>query len=309
MKIINCFYNNSENGFGDFLRGSVYLYNHTSSRGVDFDINIQHHDLRKYISFDTDNECDLDDIVDFTRYSKDRSDNHIGGLKKITDTTLDSVEGTKFVSSNYHNCLLDIKNVIKYLNSMPPLTKRCMDFFKKRIKFHKSIEDSVKKTLERHELKEFDIIHFRIGDKKSFKIKADHAVGDNIEFKELYKKCIDHLLQSTLLADDPKPLSKAKPLIVLSDCNELKEYIKQKAQKSHLPIHVFHLNSVHTQKNPQGFDFSQARKDENLFYVAFDAKLLTLADSVQSYSVYNHGSGFVYWMCKIYGVPVSLNLL
>ena len=113
MKIVNCFYNGSDNGFGDFLRGSVYLYNHASSRSVDFDINIEHHDLHKYISFDTDSECDLDDIVDFTKYSKDRSDNHIGGLKKITDTTLDSVEGTKFVSSNYHNCLLDIKNVIK----------------------------------------------------------------------------------------------------------------------------------------------------------------------------------------------------
>ena len=42
-----------------------------------------------------------------------------------------------------------------------------------------------------------------------------------------------------------------------------------------------------------------------MFYVALDMKFLSCADKVYSYSVYPWGSGFSFWVSKIFGVDME----
>jgi hypothetical protein len=92
-------------------------------------------------------------------------------------------------------------------------------------------------------------------------------------------------------------------LVVISDSNNLKKYIKKRAIKLGLPFYIFHENSNHTQTKPSSFHGNIEVTDDCVFYSLFDLKLLSMAESALSYSVYNHGSGFFSWICKIYEIP------
>lgn len=293
-KIINCFYEGSNGGFGDFLRGSVNLFNHCMSKGFDFDIDINRHKISKHFKHKNSQyeNFNIDDLALNLQNTK----HFIHALKRHTEKCILTTkpEETKYIFSNYHPCLTDSKDIINYLNLMPPINNRCCAFLQDKLQFSDEINDSVYRKLKEENLKtsKFNIIHFRLGDQNSF---SDH--GENLE--DLYKDC---LLKCFLkLSEDDKPI------IVLSDSNDLKKYLKEKSKI--LPIYILHLESNHMQKNPSGFSGEIKTTDDGVFYAVFDMKLITLANSVESHSVYKHGSGFVYWIAKIFGVPVKLNLI
>ncbi len=293
-KVINCFYEGSNGGFGDFLRGSVNLFNHCMSNGRDFDININKHPIKKYFkpSESIHKQFDIDDLA----LKAEGIKHFIHSLKKLTQNCIISTkqEETKYIFSNYHPCLTDSNNIINYLNSMPSINNRCCAFLQKRLQFTDQINSSVGDCLKQEGLKPvgYNIIHFRLGDQNSF---SNH--GKNLE--ELHKECfVKCFLKSN--EDD-------KPIIVLSDSNDLKKYLKENNKS--LPIHILHLQSNHMQSKPSGFSGEIKTTDDGVFHAVFDMKLITLANSVESYSVYKHGSGFIYWIAKIFGVPVKLNLI
>ena len=49
-KLVNCFYDGAISGFGDFLRGSIHLYQRCKSHNLDFDIDIKNHPINEFIS-------------------------------------------------------------------------------------------------------------------------------------------------------------------------------------------------------------------------------------------------------------------
>jgi len=293
-KIVNCFYDGSENGIGDFLRGSIHLFNHCSSKNLDFDIDLSKHSISKFFSFQT--ESDKEYTVEDFYLKAVPTQNFLYQLKKQTDNILNTTKTgeTKYIFSNYHPCLTDSKDIINYLNVMPPINNRCCAFLQDKLQFSDEINDSVYKKLKEEDLKtgKFNIIHFRLGDQNSF---YDH--GKNLE--DLYKDC---LVKCSLKSNEDD-----KPIIVLSDSNDLKKYFKE--NNKILPIHILHLESNHMQSKPSGFSGEIKTTDDGLFHAVFDMKLITLANSVESHSVYKHGSGFIYWIAKIFWVPVKLNLI
>lgn len=293
--IVNCFYEGSDSGFGDFLRGSVHLFNHCSSKKIDFDINIQKHRISDYFEpIKSSTSSFL--IDDLALKSKFRGKQFIHTLKRNTEHQLSEIkqQETKFIYSNYHPCLSDTNQIIKYLNLMPPISSRCCDFFKEKLKFTKNINDAVALKLKEEGLKagDFNIIHFRLGDKNSF---SNH--DENLE--DLYKDCLVKCLYKLCESD--------KPIVVLSDSNELKRFILQRSNR--FPIHVLHLKSNHMQKKPSSFSGEIKVNNDDIFHAVFDMKLISLAYSIQSNSIYTHGSGFIYWIAKIFRIPVELKLL
>ena len=293
-KVINCFYEGSNGGFGDFLRGSVNLFNHCMSKGFDFDIDINRHKISKYFKHRNSQHENFN--IDDLALNLQNTKHFVHILKKHTENCMlrTKRQETKYIFSNYHPCLTDSRDVINYLNLMPPLNNRCCAFLKSRLQFTDQINSFVDDCLKQEGLKPigYNIIHFRLGDQNSF---SDH--GKNLE--ELYKDCLVKCFFKSNEDD--------KPIIVLSDSNDLKKYLKEKNKT--LPIHILHLESNHIQKNPSGFSGEIKTTDDGIFHAVFDMKLVTLANSVESHSVYKHGSGFIYWIAKIFSTPVKLNLI
>jgi len=293
-KLINCFYDGANGGFGDFLRGSVHLFNHCMSKGRNFDVNINRHPIKKYFR-PLENLHKQFKIQDLALEAIERKQ-YIYSLKKLTESSiiLTKPQETKYIFSNYHPCLTDANDIINYLNLMPPINNRCCAFLQNRLQFSDEINHAVHNALKEEGIKPagYNVIHFRLGDQNSF---SNH--GKDLE--DLYKHCLSRCFIASL--------EDKKTIIVLSDSNGLKDFLSK--NKKDLPIHTLHLESNHMQSKPSGFSGEIETTDEGLFYAVFDMKLVTLANSVESYSIYNHGSGFVYWIAKIFGVPVKLNLI
>lgn len=292
-KIVNCFYDGAGGGLGDFMRGCVYLYGHCKSRGLDFDFDLSKHPINKYISSNCDIEYDVGYIDCLYNKAIEDKTSFLAGIKRLTEGVLAHTKDdeTKLIYSNFHYYVQSGAKMISAMNSMPPLSRGCRNWFKDNINFDSKVNESVDKTLFKNKLKigEFNIVHFRIGDQNSF---GDKRNSENY-FKICRERCSEISKNSNL------------PLIILSDSNELKEYLDG-LDDNH---HVFHLESQHTQSAPAQSGLDLSISEDGVFYVAFDAKLLTLAKKVYSYSVYTHGSGFVFWLCKIFGIDVEMNLL
>lgn len=297
MKITNCFYDGSHSGFGDFLRGSIHLFNYCKKNQVPFDINISKHKISEYFEPIKGSEDEFE-IYDLDKKAKKITKKfkvsyfHI--LKKLIDKSINAKEKNKYIFSNYDEGFLD-KGDIDYFNSIPNLSYNCARFFQNKLKFSKEINDSVYSELEKAGLKAgyYNIVHFRLGDTPSF--FKEQSVKEELRYNNLLKI----ILRKYILTK--------KPVVVLSDSNQFKNFLLK--HKGSTPIYIFHTNSSHMQKDPSGFGNNLKIDDSGIFYAVFDMKMATLAESIDSYSVYRHGSGFVYWISRIFGVPIKMHFL
>lgn len=292
-KIVNCFYDGAGGGLGDFIRGCVYMYGHCKSRGLDFDFDLSKHPINKYISSNCDIEYDVGEIDCLYNKAIENKRSFLASLKRLAEGVLSYTKDdeTKLIYSNFHYYVQSGQKMIAAMNSMPPLSRGCSNWFRDNINFDLTVNETVDKTLFKNKLKigQFNIVHFRIGDQNSF--------GDKNNSENYFKICSEHCSEISKKSN--------LPLVILSDSNELKEYLNGLDSNNH----VFHLESQHTQSEPAQSGLDLSISEDGVFYVAFDAKLLTLAKKVYSYSVYTHGSGFVFWLCKIFGTDVEMNLL
>jgi len=294
-KIVNCFYNGSTSGFGDFLRGSIHLYNHCKSKNLDFDVDISNHPIKRYFNFNNDQKIPYFMINDYQALALN-SANFLHSLKSQVTSCLNSTKKgeVKYIFSNLHQCVLSGNNIIKYQNKMPKLNKKCSEWFQNKFTFCKEVEDSSSLIMNQNNIKKggFDILHFRLGDIESF--SEDFDKEELLpRYKELLKKCLDYKKENK------------KPTMIISDSNHFKEYIKNKTDDFIIP----HLKSNHTQQSPCGFNGSSNFNEESLFHTALDMKLLSSARNVESRSIYYHGSGFAFWICKIHNVPFKMKII
>lgn len=292
-KIINCFYDESENGFGDFLRGSIHLFNHCASKDLDFDIDLSKHSICKF--FDFQSTVDQDYSIEDFYLRAVPTQNFIYQLKKQTENILNSIKTGeyRYIFSNFHPCLLT-NNIIKYQNSIPTLSKKCRDWFVDKLKPNKTVEEETVRILKENNLEEngFDIMHFRFSDQESFSENFDKSILSS-KYEQAITKCISKHEQTK------------RPVLVLSNSNDFKKYLMQKNKDF---LIATHLQSVHTQETPCGFDGKIKKDDSSLLYTVIDMNLCRFANTIESHSYYNHGSGFLYWFCKIHNKKITLSL-
>lgn len=309
--VTNCYTKRFSGGIGDFLRGSVHLFEnlcHHTQASVTLDF--KQHPIGKFI-LTTAPETQSEPIdLEVEAESNRGSQNWSMHMKKILNETISSSKDLA-ISSFYHDVLIVPhydRNARCFLQNYN-LTDKCKRYFKFHIYFHKDVEN-LYQTLN---IKDYHVLHFRLGDRKSVS-HLDEQISDLPEYikENPNYKSFDHdYSEYYKMAKKYLKDSKCKNLIIMSDCNDLKAYFK-KINKSK-KIHIIHEKSTHTSYAPSTLTFTdfqnQDIEDEKLLHTALDVKILSESKSNISYSVYDWGSGFVYWISKIFDVPCEINTL
>lgn len=304
-KIVNCFYEGAISGFGDFLRGSIHLYNRCKSHGLDFDIDLSNHPISEFITTKHKGAVNKDQIDCIpSSVFKESNMHYHKRVNGFLFEKLCNAKGFTPIFSNFDYFLsASQEHLINIINLLPPLKDECKKWFQDNLVFDQKVKSFADEQLKNLGIKpkEFDIIHFRLGDEVAFRdgIRPPFWVPDDELSFKICKKIVEER-ESKL------------PILFFSDCNELKKHVAEKSLELGLPIKVVHFESSHMQKqtdpNKQYLAEIEYSK-ESLFYTAVDIRLISLAKTARSFSVYPWGSGFITWVCKIYGIPFQLDRL
>jgi hypothetical protein len=294
--VINCYYNESCGGIGDFLKGSCYLFETLKDNKINFKINLSQHDIGTYVQSKSRAKCGKVFDVEKTNKHLCTESNYFENIKfNLTQLLSSSRKKNISLFSNYCD--------LEYLKPNKKISKECQKFMKKNLIFNKSIINAYKTCLKDNKINEYIVMHFRTGDYNILKGQYDSSSTDGINTKK-YTLNFDSIKNQIL----NKQKDTNKDIIVMSDSNDLKKYIQNISDR----VHTIHFNSQHSSNNPghiKSLSINSQKKKDNMFYVALDMKILSKAQEIHSYSVYPWGSAFCFWISKIYDIPININLL
>jgi len=304
--VVNSYYDESSSGIGDFLRGCCYLHGLFSNEKIDFNIDFSKHTVGKYLN--SQYKGDKKKIFDTERENKEKTNpstyfkNMHDNLEKILNVKpkkIWQVIKEKIVLfSNYSDFVFMSDEGKKNL----ALDDNTKNFMKSNLRFSKEVE----KTFMDLDLKNYIVMHYRLGD---FKIVEEHKLSVKTDDNNINTKNFNVKLDPIVDEVVKKLLETKKQIVLISDSNDLKKYIKDNMPDRYISkVSIAHVNSFHTSSNP-GFIKNIITKDTNkpekMFYVALDMKICTKASEIYSKSVYPWGSGFTYWISKIYNIPIT----
>lgn len=286
-KVVNCLYNECSSGIGDFLRGCCFLFTLCKKHGLKFALDFSKHDISKHIKAKTKNKFGVEDIFDTEKVNKDlcTSENYIQNVKNnLTNVLQRSSDSKIYLFTNYSD-IIDNNLCLDEIN----LDDKCKNFMQANLIFSKEVDKEWKRLLHFHKVSGYEIAHFRLGDKYLLNNTDEDST-------ELFASLVD-------IIDNIKHTGK---LFILSDSNKFKEYCRYNI--SNKDVCVLHTRSQHCSDAPgaiEKLDVNRVKKIANMFYVALDMKFLSCANKVYSYSVYPWGSGFSFWISKIFGVDME----
>lgn len=308
QNIIQCYYNESCSGIGDFFRGCCFLFDHISEpSGSKLFIDFHYHDIGHYIKslqFEHKTIEYKKLIKDVEKINKDIAPNidYLNNIKiNLINCIKDSTEDL-YICSNYSDVVH--MNSTDFTNYR--ISEKCKSFMKSNINFTSDIEEKFEDIIRKDLASSYEVIHFRCGDMKLLRNsrlsqKNINTKKYNISNKECWEKILNIKLQTK------------HKIIVLADSNELKEYVKKMCKKTkNYNILITNTSSQHCSNNPgkvNSLKINTKEKIKNMFYVALDLKFITRAEKIHSFSVYPWGSGFCFWPAKIYDIPFSSHLI
>ena len=303
--IVHAFYNESSSGMGDFLRGSCYLFDLLSKENIKLHINFSKHDISKYLKSSTNFRFKKSKIFDTEKVNKILciGKNYIQNIKdNIVSVFNNSTEDPIYLFTNY--CEL-IDSSLKADRVV--LTKNCRKFMQSNLIFSKEVKKEGNRIISSMPSSDFAVAHFRLGDRLSL----TGVDGKDMNKEETNTKQYNIEMNNLLQTIKDKQQESNKHIIVMSDCNYFKEYVKNGCTKEEGKfIHIIHTNSQHCSNNPGNIDkltIDRKNKIDNMFYVALDMYLISKSSSIYSYSVYPWGSGFVFWLAKIFNIQILTN--
>ena len=301
-KVINCYYNKSSSGVGDFLRGCCHLFNTLNEENVDFEFSFQHHDLSEHIKSKCTINVNENEIFDTEDTNKEKCDihNYFDNMEHNLNECLNSDRDQIFIFSNYSYHIL---NTEKYF-----LSEDCKNFMQSNLIFSNDIE----KTFNDLDTKDYNVIHFRLGDRECCQHIAKSELDRynlntalfDIDYKTLTRKITNYYLSSSPI------LGEEKTLLVLSDSNDFKHYAEKFFKDTTYNIRIVHTKSQHTSDNPGSIDvldIDRQIKKDNMYYVVLDMKIISMSNQLRTYSVYPWGSGFSFWLARIFDIPIEQN--
>ena len=297
--IVHCYYNESSSGMGDFLRGSCYLFDLLENKDLNFHLNFTKHDISKYLRSTSKFSFKKKDILDTEKVNKDLciGKNYIQNIKDNLIDVLENSSGSKIYMFTNYSDFIDNPAKAERIS----LTKSCQEFMKKNLIFTHDVTSESDKIINSLGIEYYSIMHFRLGDRMCLTgVQKKELSKENLNTKE-YDINLEDL--KNIIIEKQKTTD--DHIIVMSDSNELKEYIKEHCDNKF--IHVIHSNSQHCSNNPGNISKLKINKKEkihNMFYVALDMNLISRSSSIYSYSVYPWGSGFVFWLAKIFNIPI-----
>jgi hypothetical protein len=272
-------------GFGDFLRGSIYLTYVCKILNLEFDIDLSRHPMAKFLDFKNyptilpekyENIEAFIDCYNHIHYEKIFINNFINKLNSCSEETI-------YVFVNY-------KPLFNIENPLYGIISNARNIIIPKIEPNNIVLSDLDNKLSKNGLKRnaYAIIHIRCGDyfmkikknvdSEKHQISTKH-INDIIKFINLY-------------------CNKNKNYILIGDSNYVKNIIKQRFSN----IVTFNTAITHLgeDENPD----SKAIKETIL-----DFNLMRYSNYILSFTAYGHGSGFANYSAVIYDIPFKQIIL
>lgn len=151
------------------------------------------------------------------------------------------------------------------------------EFAVKSFKPNSVLQVEIDKTLKELKLKDFEVIHIRLGDGNMF-----HQVND------IHKEFLENNVRGSISEKD---------VLVISDNEYIKSYLREKIPTikvlNNKPIHLGDLINATT---------------EDIKYTLLDFYLMSKSKKITCYSIYG-GSGFSEVCSNIYNIPYNVALI
>ncbi len=285
-KIVNVYQTKYKNikaqGFGDFIRGSIYLYHLCITLGLDFDINLDNHPISKYLILShQDNLYDINNVEGFLDYNnKSIKENLIRSfIQKLNNCD----ESVAYVFINFIPDF-DIENpkynIIQHARNIISLKIEPQQFILNQL------DDKLSSI--GFQRKQYAVIHIRCGD---FYMNIQKNI-DSEKHKISQKHINDIILFINKYSD------KNRRYLLIGDSNEVKQIIANKLNH----IRIFNSEIAHLGEtiNPS---------DKSIIETLIDFNLMRFSNYVISFTAYGHGSGFSKYSSVLYDVPFKQILL
>jgi hypothetical protein len=176
-------------------------------------------------------------------------------------------EVEKYIESNENDIIMFLTND---LCDESAIDDECKEFIKNIFRPTDFFKEYISIKMDDVSLDEYNIMHFRLGDEEL--VRQNITQHDN--------EIVDKLMKN-----------KEKCDILLSDSEYFKKYVKK-----NIDINMFGTKTVH---------FGYQNRPSEIMDTLSEFFLLMNARKIKTYSVYTWISGFVYWVHKIYDVPLE----
>ena len=298
--IINCYYDDCHSGFGDFIRGSCYLYdNFGNIPSVNLSIDFSNHAIGEFISSQNKLSISSNEIIDVEKQVTDiekKKSQYFTGMKRRIVKLLNRSDDQQI--KLFTNCC-DLS--ILQSKEQFTLTSGAKIFIKNNLIFSEEVLNAYK---EIKLPKDYTLMHFRLGDKHTVYSKDTKLDTKNINNQSFV---VDYDKTLKLIINEHKKNNSY--VLVLSDSNKFKEFVLRNIEKKLKKyIIVVHTNSQHPSNNPgnvDGHSVNMKSKKSNMFFVALDLIIIMSSSKIISSSVYPWGSGFCFWLAKVYDIPIT----
>jgi hypothetical protein len=281
-KIVNVYQKNYINikgqGFGDFLRGSIYLTYVCMVLGLDFDIDIKNHPMSMYLKNDISlyniDYSNIEAFIDYCNNIENERKFIINFIQKLNNYN----EENLYLFNNFKPSF-DIKkpefNIIQ----------KARDIIIPKIEPKDFILKMLDNKLDMYKLKrnQYGIIHIRAGDYFMNIKKID------VDKHQLSVKHVNDII--TFIS---KYCSKEKKYIVVGDSDKIKKIVSNKFNNIiNFETKITHLGEDDNINN------------DALIETMLDFNIMRFSNSIISFTAYAHGSGFSKYCSTLYNVPFN----
>jgi len=262
----------SPTGWGDFLRGTLFLLQWGQPKGIVVDIHIEH-PIKYYLkrSFPSLSKLITQHII-FTNKDKETESEWLEYLKHSPSGIGEHTGG---IDTRY------VYTVHQALTPKPSLPHRewmqtCLEPTDEVTQ--KSMNILTQLSLPLHQ---YSIIHIRFGDDTSTILPLSKVNAFTLHVSKIIysQECQDKIL-------------------LLADYTPIKYYfLKKFPQLVGWCVETIHVGEGNIQ---------QDQPNNKIFHTMIDFQLLRYAKNIFSLSTYTHGSGFSEWCAKIYNIPYHI---
>ena len=259
----NKYKNTCDCGLGDFLRGSFFLLQIAMTYGLRFDIDYNNHPLCKFLYKEKNT---IDEQIDYPNVYYYHPDNGEKTTQRFYDNFIkylnyNNVETLYLLNNNF-----PIKNITEFQSK----------FIKSKFLPNEELTNAITKEMNKLNIQpnNFSVIHIRTGDR--FIVN-----GENLD-NELITKVTEILSKINL----------NEPIVLLSDCNKLKSYLKHKYPQ--LIININEITHIARENNQSNNSIKNTLTD---FFI------MSKSNKIYAMSPYGHRTGFSEYCSKIFMIP------
>jgi hypothetical protein len=266
--------NGKPTGFGDYLRGTLFLLQICDKYKLEFDIDVNNHPLSFFLN--KENLTNYDGIIDRQEISIFENTVYIDQGKPI------NINPNVFI------------NKISKLTNTPTLCLFCKEYPYPNInsKFIKFIKDKIQPNNEMQSYIDENLKH--LGLVKNNYIVIHIRCGD--EYLSKYKK-MDRYYSNKIIKTSMRYITNNyKKYLIISDCNELKYLFRSVANCVFSIKDITHLSIGNI-------------TSENLKNTLIDFYLMSYSEKIFNISSLCHGSSFSEMCSVIYGIPYNKELI